>query len=343
MRKVIAAGATISIAMLVIATSVSAFEGGGRKPSEAPLITVGQHYTGQLNNHKDDANYGGYEEVALWRLPPVTTRDVVTVDWHALPFTHSSGFPVCLILAQGVNDYSWGSVFGNTDRRCDESGPAYSLSGSGSAHTEITVQNTDATSSYLEFFSYASREDPEDLETFPYDFTVQPILHYLAVAIKPVKRVSASGIIHATANLATGLPAPDGLSFNLAVTWPRAGVASYTGLSSGGVASFQLALPETAYGKTATFVVSHPADGTYQGVTTPKLEAKVAKPKAQPPSPCLLAERRVLSLKRAYHRLRRRAAHARGAARGVLHRRAAHAKRRLRAAQTQADSACGSV
>lgn len=344
MRKVIAVSAAISIALLGIASSASAFEGGGRKPSEAPLITAGQHYTGQLNNHENDANYSGYEEVALWRLPPVTTRDVVTVDWHSVPFTHSSDFPICLILAQGVDDFSWGSVFGSaSEHNCYESGPVYSLSGSGSAKSAITVQETNANSSYLEFFSYANQDEPVRLETYPYDFTVEPILHYLSAAITPVKRVSATGTLHATANLATGLPAPDGLAFSLSVTWPGGGVASYTGVSSGGVAGFQLALPETAYGKQASFVVSHPADGTYQGVTTSKLEAKVAKPKTPAATPCSLAERRELSLTRQFKRLKRHARHAHGAARAVLHRRASRLKRKLHTAQVHADAVCGTA
>jgi hypothetical protein len=342
MRKVIVAVATISIAVLGIASSASAFEGGGRKPSEAPSITVGQHYTGQLNNHKSDANYSGYKEVALWRLPPVTTRDVVTVDWHSVPFTHSSGFPICLILAQGVDDYSWGSVFGSTSSNyCDEDGPVYRLSGSGSAKTAITVQETNVSSSYLEFFSYAEYETPSSLETYPYDFTVEPILHYLGVAFSPVKRISANGVLHATATLANGAPAPDGLPFNLAVTWPGGGSASYSAVSSAGAIGFPLALPETAFGKTATFVVSHPADGQYQAATGTKLAIPVAKAKAPPPSPCFLAERRELSLARQYKRLSRHARSAHGAARGVLRRRAARAKRRLHAARLHTASVCG--
>lgn len=345
MKKVVIASTAISIVVLSIVSSVSAFEGGGRKPSEAPLIAVGQHYTGQLNNHANDANYesqyGSMDEVAIWRLPPVTTRDVVTLDWHGAPFTHESGFPICLILAQGVDDFSWGSVFGSTSEwSCSESGPVYSLSGSGSAKTAITVQETNTNSSYIEFFSDAEQSEPARLETYPYDFTVEPILHYLAAAIPPVKRISASGTLHASANLATGLPAPDGLSFNLAVTWPEGGVASYSATSSGGAISFQLALPETAYGKEATFVVSHPADGTYQAVTTSKLEALVAKPKPTPPSPCVLARRNEAVLLRQFKRLKRHVSRARGIAHRRLNRRVRQVRRRLHRARVEAEAAC---
>jgi hypothetical protein len=337
MRKVPFAVTAVMIVVLSATSAASAFEGGGRKPSEAPLITVGQHYSATLNNHQDDSNYAGYREVAIWHLPPVTTRDVIVVNWDAASYTGEPGrFPICLAFAQGINDFNWGEVFEDTldNYRCNQ------LSGSGSARTELVAQETNSNSSYLEFSSYAGYSEPSRYETFPYSFTVEPILHYLAVAMRPVKRVAATGIVRATANLATGQPAPDGLPFNLAVTWPGGGVASYTAVSSGGLASFQLALPETAYGRSATFEVSHPVDGTYQAVAAPKLQVKVARPKAPPPSPCLLAERQVLSLKRTYHRQRRRAARVRGAARGVLHRRAAQTKRKLRAAKGRADRAC---
>ena len=340
MRKAIAAIAAVSVVASIVASPASAFEGGGRKPSEAPLITVGQHYTGQLSNHRDDANYSGFVQVASWRLPPLTTRDQVIVNWHAAPFTKSPGsFPICMILAQGIDDFSWGSVFEKRGS-CDTDGPTFELSGSGTARSVITAQETNTSSSYLEFFAYANETNPAYFETYPYDFTIEPILHYLAAAIPPVKRISAGGVLHATANLATGLPAPDGLPFSLSVTWPGGGVASYNATSAGGSVGFQLALPETAYGKQATFVVSHPADGTYQAVTTPKLDALVAKPKPAPPSPCALAERREHSLTRQFKRIKRHANRAHGAARRNLNRRARQAKRKLRGARAEAKAAC---
>jgi hypothetical protein len=337
--------ALVAIAVImVLSCTASAFEGGGRKPSEAPLVTIGQHYTGQLNNHKSDANYNGDQEVAFWRLPPVMTRDVFTVNWHVVPFVHSSGFPICMVFAQDADDYNWGSAFSRATpywEGCDSDGPAYSVSGSGTAQTTITANLTDPSSSYLEFFASAGQEATSSLEPFPYDFTVGPILHYLSVSAKPVKRVSANGVFKATSDLTTGLPAPDGLPFNLSVTWAHGGVASYSGVSSGGVVSFQLELPETAYGKDATFVVSHPEDGTYQAATAPKLDAKVAKPKPPAPTPCALAERRAHSLAQHLKRLKHRAKGAVGAKRRALRRKTHHLERVLRGARHQADSLCG--
>jgi hypothetical protein len=265
---------------------------------------------------------------------------VITIDWHGAPFTQGTGFPICLIAAQGIDDFNWGTVFGNSTGYCDEDGPVYGLSGSGSAKSTITVQETNSTSSYLEFFANARTTSPAYLETYPYDFTLGPILHYLAAAIPPVKQVSPGGVLRATANLATGSPAPDGLPFSLAVTWPGGGVASYSATSAGGSVGFQLALPETAYGKQATFVVSHPVDGTYQAVTTPKVEALVEKPKPAPPSACVLAERRKLMLSRQFQRLRGHANRAHGTARRNLNRRARKARRKLNGARSEVEAAC---
>lgn len=118
MKRFATAAAMVSLLVLGTTVSASAFEGGGRKTSEAPLITVGQHYTGQLTNHKDDANFGGEYQVAIWRLPPLSTRDVIYINWHSVPSTFSPGsFPVCMTFAQGIDDYTWGTRFGETANR----------------------------------------------------------------------------------------------------------------------------------------------------------------------------------------------------------------------------------
>jgi len=328
---------------LCLVPSASGFEGGGRKPSEAPLIEIGHHYAGQLNNHRSDANYGGTNEVAFWKLPPLTSRDVVTVDWHALPFTHYSSFPVCLILAQGIDDFSWGSVFGSTaSYECSEDGPEYGLSGSGSAHTAITVQANDATASYLEFTSEARATEPSSLETYPYDFTVEPILHYLGVALAPREKVPANGTLRASATLADGSPAPDGLSFDLAAKWNDGGTASYSAVSSGGSIAFPLALPETAIGKRVTFVASHFADSQYEGASSPRLVLTVKPPKNNAAA-CERAKRHAHALARQYRRLQRRAAGAHGATRRRLRRRARRSAHALRVARAEAGRLCGAA
>jgi hypothetical protein len=345
MRKRLAVGIAVLLALSICAVPAAAFEGGGRKPSEAAPIAFGQHYPGQLNNHASDANFGSSTEVAFWHLPPLSTHDSIVVNWHVLPYTatyRSGEFPVCMILAQGLDDFNWGGIFEDRDS-CHESGSTtYSVSRSGTAQTSITVQDTNATSSYLEFYAGGGETEASDFETYPYDFTVEAPRHYLGIAFSPVKEVSASGSLTANVTTADGSAAPDGLAFNLAGTWSGGGVASYTATTSGGKLTFTLALPETAAGKTVNFAASRPADAQYQAVTSAKLSVEVAKATPPPPSPCALARRHLRAVGREYLRISRHADRARGPSRRRLLNRKRRVKRNLRAARTEADTACRS-
>jgi hypothetical protein len=327
----------VSALGLGVAAQASAFEGGGVKPSEAPLISFGQHYTAQLNNHKAEANYGGFEEVALWRLPPVGTRDIVVVNWHSVPYTHGSSFPICMMLVQNVDDFSWGTAFGQDYNEC-ESG--YRLSGSGSAQTSITVQETNSTATYLEFFVRANTETPSDQETYPYDFSVEAPRRFVALALKEKQQVHANGAIAGTATLANGLPVPDGLGFNMTVTWGDNGIATYTAGSFGGTVTFPLALPEDAVGERATFTVARPTDGGYQAVGA-TLKAKVTAAKLIPEGPsCSKLTQRAHVLARQYKRLKKNAGYARGYNKRRLKHRAHQVNRKLQAARAKAHAVC---
>jgi hypothetical protein len=338
MKKTLLALGMAAMAFLVGAPASVAFEGGGRKPSEAPLIEVGHHYTGQLTNRRDDANFDGYVQVAIWRLPPLSARDVLYVNWHSVPKTSSPGyFPVCLSFAQGIDDYNWGSHFEQSGWGECDGNSTFTLSGSGTARTAITVQETNSTSSYLQFFTQASQTLPSEFESFPYDFSIEAPLHYLGLAIRDKKRVKANGIIQATALQANGLPVPDGLGFNLTVTWDEGGSATYSSVSSGGVVTFHLALPETAYDERGTFVVSHPADGSYTAASA-RLRINIKEPGL---TPCSRAAGHELALRRQYKRLVRRAKRANSASRRATYRRkAAKVKRKLRAAHLKTDALC---
>jgi hypothetical protein len=341
MGKFTVALLTVWVLTLGVASQAAAFEGGGRKPSEAPLIAFGQHYTGQLNNHREDANYSNsFREVAIWRIPPVSTRDQVVVNWHELPYTSGSGFPICLILVQGIDDFSWGTVFGNRGS-CSESGPAYTVAGSGTGQTAITVQNTDASSSYLEFYAHAEETNPTYFETYPYDFTVEPPRHFLGLAVKAKSKVHANGAIRGAVTLASGLPAPDGLPFTLTVTWGSDGVASYSTTTIGGQVVFPLALPEGAVNKDASFLVAHGADASYQEASA-KIDAEVIPAVASAAEiACSRATQRAHSLARQVKRLKRNARFARGAGKRHLKHRARHLARKWSAARSQAQAACG--
>jgi hypothetical protein len=332
----------LAATMAVGAGSASAFNGGGKKPSEAPLVAWGQHYEASLGNSEGEANYVEttccYKEtsqVAIYHLGPLSVHDQVVVNWHELPFTHSSGFPVRMFFVENVDDFSWGSTFKN-EREYHE------VSGSGSGRTEITVQNTSA-NDYLEFFSAARRSNPQELETYLYDFSVEAPRHYLSVSLGAVQKVAANGVLHATATLATGAPAPDGLGFTLTGSW-SGGVFTTTAASVGGQITFPLALPETAYKHSVEFVTTSAATAEWQAATSAKLTVEVTKPPvpapAVEPQLCTKATTRAHVLARQYHRQLRHADQARGHNRRRLFREARATGRRLDAAKAARQAAC---
>jgi hypothetical protein len=335
----------LAATMAIGVGSAAAFEGGGRAPSSAPLVAYGQHYTASLDNRKEDANSVGRATVAFWKLPPLTTHDQIVVNWQELPFAHNSDFPICMTLAQGITDFNWGSVLessGGSYGYCDGNG-LYEVSASGTAATSFTVQNSDA-NSYLEFFAPAETTESQKFETYPYNFTVEAPRHYLTVSLGAVQRVAANGALHATATLATGAPAPNGLAFTLTASWSGGGVFTATAASVGGQLTFPLALPETAYKQDVEFVVASAATAEWQAATSPKLYIEVTKPKVAPPAVepqlCTKATTRAQVLARQFHRQLRQADAARGRRRRRLFREARATGRRFDAAKAARKAAC---
>lgn len=344
MQKWILGVATCALALAATSGQAAAFEGGGRSPSAAPLIEWGQHYAGQLNNHQDDANFSSSDEVAFWKLPPVSTRDVVAVNWHALPFTRNSGdFPICMVVVQGIDDFSWGATFERmTDAFCHSTTGVYELSGSGTARTEITLQQTDSAATYLEFFADGGETNPSYLETYPYDFSVEAPRHALTLTLPGVPSIPTNGVLSASATGATGLPAPDGLLYTLTANWEHNGVWIGTAASIGGRISFQLALPESAINERVRFIVSRPPDALFQAVESQSIRAKVMPPYVPPPSgACTTASSRAGTLARQRHRLQAHLHRARGRTKGRLRHKLGHVTRALHAAQAAVKAACG--
>jgi hypothetical protein len=337
MRKLALAGVVCAVALAAFSGEANAFVGGGRSPSTAPLISWGQHYIGELSNRAEDANYSGSEQVAFYRLPPVSTHDLLTVDWHALPFTHDNGdFPVRMILAQGLNDYNWGPEFSSA--AFDEG--YYALSGSGTAQTTITVGNSD-TATYVEFYANATAEEQKNFESYPYDFSVEAPRHYLTLNFPGVETVAANGQLHASVTNAVGQPAPDGLVYTLTANWQNNGVWIGTAASAGGQLTFQLALPEAAWNKSVRFIVSRPPDAEFQAVEAPAIRSKVTTPVAPAPSAaCTEATARAHTLARQRRRLQAHMHRARGRAKHRLRHRVGHVTRSWHAAQAAAKSAC---
>ncbi len=338
MRTVIVVAAAISIVALGIVSPASAFEGGGKKPSEAPLTAYGVHYAGNLGNNQAEANYAPVccndDQVAIYHLGPLAVHDRVAINWHALPFVHESGFPVSLVFVENVDDYTWGATLGR------EEGLHFQLAGSGTARSEVTVQNSSA-NDYLEFFSRANETDSQDLETYLYDFSVEAPRHYLTLSFPSFTSVAANGTVSASITGATGLPAPDGLIYTLTANWKDGGVAISTAPSGAGRVTFPLALPESAFNQRVRFIVSRAPDAEYQAVESPAVSAKVTAPVATAvSSACKRATAHAYVLARQHHRLQAHSRRARGLVRKRLRRRARHVAEELHVARSKAASAC---
>lgn len=353
MRRVVLFVAVLALTMAIGAGSAAAFNGGGVEPSSAPLVNWGQHYEASLSNKKAEANYNPTQccyssyQVAIYKLGPLNVHDQVVVNWHVPPAPGGSeGYPVSMVLVENVDNYSWGKTFG--ERR-----NTFSVSGSGTARSEITIANT-SSNDYLEFYSRADETNAQEFETFEYDFTVEAPRHYIGLSLGSVSKVAANGFLHATATLASGGPVPDGYPVTLTGTWSSGGVFTTSATSVAGQITFPLAMPETAFGKSVEFVATGAATAEYQAATSSKLYAEVTKPPAPPPPPapapvkkpkpapnlCLKATNKAHALARQYKRQMKNAEYLRGRhRRRQLHK--AHAtERKFLAARSAKKAAC---
>jgi hypothetical protein len=335
----------LAATMTIGVGSAAAFEGGGRAPSLAPLIAYGQHYAGKLDNRKEDSNYVGRATVAFYKIPPLATHDQLVVNWHELPYAHRSEFPVCMAFVENLNDSNWGERLESSPGHngyCYDDPPTFQVSASGTAQSSITVQNTDA-NSYLEFFAPAYETEASKFETYEYDFSVEAPRHYLSVSLGAVQKVAPNGVLHATATLATGAPAPDGLGFTLTGNW-SGGTFTTSATSVGGQIAFPLAMPETAWKHSVEFVAASAATAEWQAATSPKLYVEVTKPPTPAPAVephiCAKATNRAHVLARQYHRQLKHASEARGRNRRRLAREARATGRRLDAAKAARKAAC---
>jgi hypothetical protein len=265
MRKCVAVVAVLFGFGSVLAPPPALASGGGLKPSQAPLITIGTHYFGNTE-HEDNAGDGS---VDLWRLPSLINDDLITVAWN-----NHGGNRMCL--AENVDDYSWDEESG----LCNGS-EGYETAGSGSARTTISAK-VPTSSAYLEFTT-------DCCEQGPYDFTVESIQHAIGVGLARVLEIPPVTTLLGSADLANAQPVPDGLTFTLTASWVTpANKAShsrtFTSTSSAGNLSFPVSLPTTAQGKNVSFTVTRPADPQYLAAASAAVEIPVTRA-APPPLP----------------------------------------------------------
>jgi hypothetical protein len=242
------AGAAFA-AVLLLLTPTMAMASRGSKTSNAPLITVGQHYYG-------DTYSSGRGTAQLYRLPSLLAADRLTIAWTSTDETE-------LCLAQEVDDYSWEGQLCNGSERY---GPGHS----GSTSNRSVIRTRDGSAAaFLEFIGGGGTL-PQ-----PYDFVVESIQHVIGVRLTPRAYIIPTNTLTARVYLADGSPAPDGLAFWLGAHWGRHGSAKYKAKTRGGTVRFPLRLPRSAVHRTVTFVVVRPAGARYRAAKSVPMRSHV--------------------------------------------------------------------
>jgi hypothetical protein len=172
------------VALLVVAAPAVSFVGGGTKPSEAPTIAWGAHYSGELTNHRSEANREPHssdgQEVAFYPLPPVSVRDQVVVNWQSGP----------------LQSFQWLSRLPAVRSRRHRS------------RSRRPLPPTPTSSSS----PGPAKKNRSTRKTYPYGFSVEAPRHYVVISVAAFSEVAANGVIAASVTAADGTPAPDGLA-----------------------------------------------------------------------------------------------------------------------------------
>jgi hypothetical protein len=302
---------------LLVLPQVPAYASGGSNIATAPTVVFGQHTFGTTATGEYDCG-----PAEFWNLS-LQPGDQATIDWGATQRSYANEL---FVYPAGTTDFSINNVQWLDRYLLGENAKAEAVFSSGTGGNFPLI--------------FAAEDCDEDHHAGPYDFTVTD-QHAVTATLRQFPHIRPTTTLTATASLVSGAPVPDGLVFTLGVTWPG-GVASYTAASVGGGLTFPIALPETAEGKTATFVVSRPADAQYLAVKSAGYEVLVSRPRVvvAGASACEKATRHAHAVARQHARLARHAAHAHGLVRRLLRRRVHRVGRKLRVARAQATNAC---
>jgi hypothetical protein len=313
--------AALLVALLGLCFSAQAdAAGGGADIASAPTVVFGQHEFGNTNK----GVYGSCPDAAEYWLVSLRAGDQATIDWETTDSDYAGGLRV---FPAGTTDFS----LNNTN-------PLQYFSLGSNNHAE-SVFNVGSSGVYPIVFI-------GDCEGSggPYDFTAT-VQHALVPTLKNYVHIKTTTTVTATVSLADGSPVPDGLGFALTVSWSGKESVTYTATTAAGALAFPLALPETALGKTATLIITRPADGAYQEATSAKLEVKVGRGTTPTTkrSPCEIEEARLATLKRQYKRLKYHSLLAHGAQRRRLKNHARRVHRALKFVRGEAAKACGTA
>jgi hypothetical protein len=303
----------------------SATAGGGKSIAGAPVIPFGQQQFGNLNEGAHTENSCGADVYTEWWTLSVAAGDRVRIDWEAQQLEYTA----LLVYPAGTTDFTYPDTNPLEKQELNANNKNEAL-------ITATVDGTLPVAFTSTDWSCLGGTPG------PYDFTAY-VQHGLSVSLKPYTHIRTSTLISASVRRVNGAPAPDGLAFNLTVSWPDHETATYAATSAGGVVAFPLALPETAKGKKATLIVSRPEDAQFLAAASAKLNVKVGQGGVSAADKCEAAVRRAHTLARQYRRLAVRVHFARGIRKRRLHRRLRAIGRRWQIARAQSAAACGNA
>lgn len=257
MRKQLLVAIT-SVGVLVIADPVLA--DGGRTPSEAPTIALGQTYFGNAWRPRDRV----YPKGDVWRLPPLLSGDAVTLAGATDPGQGNMGIGPCL--TADADDYSYQQSLCNNG---EATGETYYL---GLQGARITLIAKRATSNAL-LSMYLENGCSSCSSGAPYHFVVESVQHAVGLGLPAVSSVSRKGQVRGSATLTNGAPVPDGLDVALIIRkngkkWVR------VARSTSGQITFRLGLPKAARGK-VRLSLSRGADAQYLAASTQPTKTRI--------------------------------------------------------------------
>lgn len=258
MRKQLLLGIT---GLLVLGLADPVLADGGRTPSEAPTITLGQTYFGNAYRPRDSVHQAG----DVWRLPPLLARDIVTLAGATDPGQGNMGIGPCL--TADADDYSYQQSLCNNG---EPMGETYYLDTRGA---RIVLTATRATNNAL--LSMGLENGCRACSSgAPYHFVVESIQHAVGLGLPALSAVGRKGAVRGSASLSNGAPVPDGFDVALIIRkgdrkWVRVARAS------GGQITFRLALPKSARGK-VRLSLSRGADIQYLAASTKPVRTRIS-------------------------------------------------------------------
>jgi hypothetical protein len=258
------AGVAMVTVVLAALVPANALAEGGKAISTAPSVVYGQQEFGNtasgqfLEGSCGTGLFGGGDGWRSYWALEVTAGDLLTINWEGTSGTELK------IAPPGTTDYT---LF--------QANPVVSeeLSSNLKNQAQYSVPLSGILPLYFRVCSDYGTPGP-------YSFTVTA-QHGLSVNLPPRPNIRTNSVIHGSAGLVSGAPAPNGMTFTLTASWSN-GSVSYNAVSTGGSLAFTLALPEELEGQTIALALNRAADSQYLAPAAAEIQTHVARPRVQP-------------------------------------------------------------